>query len=207
MTTLDLTIGAIEEAIGRPFESWAHTCHATSLAIVKAGLVPGGRVTRGWCNGVSSQHSWVTVEMWRAEWFDADFWQGEALLINPAALIIDPTLWSYRDDVEGVWVGTLDDGLHVPHGAGSIWDWGKPTRGAGETITRPRGLSPAAKDFLDLIGPLDYEGWSRLIHAPVEGWPSHEILTAVYEVRHLAGIPPIDIIGMYTDHNPKGLYW
>ena len=43
------------------------------------------------------------------------------------ALIVDPTLWSYDDTVEGVWVGSYRDRRHRPHGKGSIWNVG-PTR-------------------------------------------------------------------------------
>jgi hypothetical protein len=46
-----------------------------------------------------------------------------------------------------------------------------------------------------------------LANAPVEGWPAREILTAMAATPRLAACVPIDILGMVTDLNPKGLYF
>lgn len=190
---------AVAEAIGIPFEQWRYQCHTVSLAIVKEGLVEG-RVVRGSCNSVFGQHSWIVP---------LDFYDG--LFIAKDHWIIDPTLWSYDSATDGIWYGNYTDGRHRPHGAGSIWDYGKPyNTGQGEVIelTPSTPLSGAARAFLDMaVGePLDLRGWSLLVHSPVEGWPAREILTAVDETKALCQLTPIDIIGNYTDRNPQGLY-
>jgi hypothetical protein len=186
------TIQEIEQAIDRPFDSWAKDCHAVALAIVKSDLISGDRrVARGWCEGVGGQHSWVVV--------------GKDCYA-PDAQIIDPTLWSYVDSVEGVWYGTTADGLHTPHGAGSIWAWGRPSHGGGESIPSP-DVEGAAADFLKMLGPLDYVGWSVLASsAPVGGWPAAEVIKAMALDKELSGLVPIDRVGMLTDLNPSGLY-
>ena len=63
-----------------------------------------------------------------------------------------------------------------------------------------------ARAFLELVGPLDYHGWGVLAHAPVQGWPSGEILAAITDTKPLAVLVPIDRLGMLTDRNPGGLY-
>lgn len=178
------------EAVLDPLAKWSHQCHAASCAIVKAELVPEARVARGVCEGVGAQHSWVVL---------GDCYADDAL-------IIDPTLWSYDDRVEGIWTGTAKDGRHIPHGKGSIWEWGRPVHTGGETVElEPRApFSQEALDFLGMLGPLDRGGWARLAHAPVEGWPAGEILLAIND--SIGPLVPIDIIGMTTDTNPGGLY-
>jgi hypothetical protein len=152
----------------------------------------GDRVARGFCDGVGGQHSWVVIG-------------GDCY--NPKA-IVDPTLWSYRDDVRGIYVGSTSTYRHRPHGAGSIWDYGKPVRGSGKIIqlTPSRPLSRFALSFLELVEPLDHAGWSHLAHAPVEGWPAGEILAAIDDTEELAALVPIDRLGMLTDRNPGNLY-
>jgi len=176
-----------------PLEDWSHRCHEASIALVKAGV--GFRVARGGCTGVGSQHSWVVV--------------GNNCY-DPDAVIIDPTLWSYRDDVEGIWVGKAKTGWHRPHGAGNIWDWGKPHTSGGQMISlysSGNRLSDGVKAFLDLLGPLDMQGWCALLsHAPVGGWPAKEIVEAAYKTKELKMLIPIDRVGMLTDLNPGGLY-
>lgn len=190
-----ISVKQVEEAWGRPFATTAHQCHAVSLAIVKAKIVPNGRVARGAANGVGSQHSWVVA--------------GDDVY-DPTAWIVDATLWSYRDDVEGVVTtfNIMGGWRHTPHGYGSIWDWGQPTAGGGKPIelTPHDELSRAARTFLDLLGPLDMQGWMQLAHAPMMGWPSSEIVAAMYDTEFLRALIPIDIVGMLTDRNPQGLY-
>lgn len=174
-----------------PLANWFHHCHGASKAIVEADLWTC-RVARGFCEGVTSQHSWVVLGK---DCYD------------PSAGIIDPTLWSYCDDIEGVWTGTMKDGLHTPHGAGSIWKWGQPVAGDEDPIELDPGETPfsqAALDFLELLGPLDRMGWGRLANAPVEGWPAAEIMPAIN--RSVGPLVPIDIIGMLTNENPGNLY-
>lgn len=186
-----------------PLNEWAAQCHAASLRLVKSGVLPEtARVARGTCTGVGGQHSWVCVE-------------GDCY--DPHHTVIDPTLWSYDDTVEGIWIGCADGRPHIPHGTGSIFEYGQPSYQGGEIIPLPVGdLSVAACSFLRLLGPfskdgtefvgLDREGWAQLAHAPVGNWPSGEIFAAMYEHPNLGAIIPIDIVGMATDLNPQGLY-
>lgn len=191
MTTKERTHD-IEEVLA-PLERWSCQCHAASITVVKSGVVAPARVARGTCTGVFGQHSWVVLG---DDCYDDD------------AEIIDPTLWSYDDSVEGIWTGTYQDGRHRPHGKGSIWEWGRPDEASGPVIelTPRQPFSDEAQDFLDLLGPLDEEGWAVLAHAPVEGWPAKEILSAMLDTKELGHRIPIDIVGMVTDRNPGGLY-
>jgi hypothetical protein len=193
-------LGEIEEAIGRPVAEWSHQCHAVSLAIVRSGLLgdPGqdARVARGGCKGVGSQHSWIVLG--RNCW-DTGLW------------VADPTLWSYTrtDPAVSVWRNSL--GRHVPHGTGSIWAYGAPENCAIEDaiwLERQEGLSGEARAFLECCGPLDRRGWMFLANAPVQEWPSREIIEAIADDPQLgAALVPIDILGMLTSRNPDGLYW
>lgn len=190
-----LTVEQVVEAIDIPFEQWSHQCHAISISIVKSDLIEGPRrVARGSCNGVGGQHSWVVV--------------GDDCYAENAQ-IIDPTLWSYRKDVEGIWYGTPNSPFkHTPFGSGSIFEYGKPVSQGGPPIelTPSKSLSREAALFLRLLGPLDREGWSMLLHAPVGFWPAREIIEAADDTSELCSITPIDILGMVTDRNPHGLY-
>lgn len=177
-----------------PLDQWSHQCHAASTRIVKDPSFPfEARVARGFCQKVGGQHSWVVLGM--------DCYA-------PDALLVDPTLWSYDSSVQGIWTGSnKEPGSHVPHGAGSIWEYGRPNYPEEEIIelTPPQGeWSSEARDFLDLLGPLDMKGWVELAHYPVEGWPAREIIEAINE-KWPARVP-IDILGMVTDLNPSGLY-
>lgn len=180
------------EQLLAPLDRWACRCHAASLEIVRSGILgEPSRVARGWCRGVGAQHSWVVI--------------GDDCYA-PDARIIDPTLWSYDSEVDGIWTGNAADGLHHPHGGGLIWDWGRPQAGNGPVVELEpaKPFSQEAIDFIELLGPLDYDGWAGLAHAPVEGWPSGEIIAAIAD--KFPGLVPIDIIGMVTDRNPNGLY-
>ena len=184
----------LEAAVGLPLDAWAHQCHGVSLAIVRAGVLGQPcRVARGRCRGVGSQHSWVVV--------------GLDCYASPA-LIVDPTLWSYVPEVEGVYLGDDRPHGHAPHGAGSIWNYGRPAPPTGPVIelAGAGSLSRSARDFLDLLGPLDRSGWSVLANSPVEGWPAGEILAAMHRTVGLSHFVPIDVLGMVTDLNPGGLY-
>lgn len=174
-----------------PLDHWAARCHGASYAIVEAELWTC-RVARGMCKGVSSQHSWVVLG---------------TNCYDRKAGIIDPTLWSYDDDVKGIWSGSMEDGLHTPHGTGSIWEWGRPVSGGDKPMELDPGETPFSVEalaFLDALGPLDRMGWARLANAPVEEWPAAEIMPAIN--RSIGPLVPIDIIGMLTNENPSGLY-
>ena len=190
---MKISKAVVEKVTGLPFAETAGKCHQVSIALVHKAVLPdGARVARGSCAGVPGQHSWVVI--------------GDPY--SPDAQIIDATLWSYRDEVEGVWHGTAADGLHVPHGAGLIFDWGKPAAGDGPVIgLDDDGLSDEAVAFLEDIGELDAVGWMRLFsQAPVVGWPAGEIIARAFEHEQLQALIPIDRVGMLTDINPGGLY-
>lgn len=176
---------------------WAFNCHAASAQLVKTEAfqneVGPCRVARGACVGVAGQHSWVVL--------------GDNCY-NDRATIVDPTLWSYDESVKGVWVGSYRDKLHRPHGKGSIFRWGRPDPAIGPEVklTPTKPLSGGAQAFLELLGPLDKNGWRILAHAPVEGWPAGEIIEAMLDTEGLSQWIPIDIVGMVTDRNPEGLY-
>jgi hypothetical protein len=183
---------ALEVGTDKTLEDYAHQCHQASVQVVRSKLLTPSRVARGTCEGVGSQHSWVVLAN---DCYDDD------------AIIVDPTLWSYDESVEGIWVGSYRDGRHRPHGKGNIFEWGRPHPAVGEPLelTPREPWSLDAQDFLDLLGPLDRMGWTTLAHAPVEGWPAGEIIDAMCE-SGLEAVVPIDIVGMVTDRNPNGLY-
>lgn len=183
----------IEQAIDKPFEQWAHNCHTISLAIVKSGVLNApARVARGWAEGVGAQHSWIVI--------------GDPY--DEKTVIIDPTLWSWDSSVQGIWTGTLLDGIHKPYGMGNIFDGGPPTACGSEILAFDRtGLSVAACFFLDMVEPLDAGGWNSLFNGPQQGWPAKEILTQTYNQPTLRCLVSIDILGMQTDINPQGLYF
>lgn len=178
-----------------PLDMWDKQCHAASLRIVQSGIIPAScRVARGWHPHVRGQHSWVVIG---------------ANVYDPSA-IIDATLWSYDDRVTNI---VYEQGIAKmnwrPHGAGLIWDTGKPPppREAPVMLTPTRPLSHAAQHFIDyVLGPLDRRGWSHLVHGGMEGWPSSEIVEAILDTPGLAAVVPIDIQGMVTNRNPDGIY-
>lgn len=178
----------------QPLEHWAHQCHAASMDLLGRAGFEEARIARGSCTGVGGQHSWVVMGH-------------NVYAFN--AVIVDPTLWSYDRAVRGVWVGSAQDGRHVPQGGhGNIWSWGKPAPAESEpvTLTPSQPLSPDALAFVDLLGPLDRVGWMRLMDAPVAGWPAAEIVAAMDDTPALEALVPIDLLGMLTDRNPGGLY-
>lgn len=175
----------------KPLSRWSKQCHAASLELVKAGVAD--RVARGWCNGVPGQHSWAVIGM---DCYD------------PEAVIIDSTLWSYGAGDPAIFIQRLGAGTYRPHGAGSIWNFGKPEPATGPVIelTPEIPLGNEAVFFLAMLGGLDCRGWSTLAHSPAGGWPAGEILAAIKDTEELAALVPIDRIGMLTDRNPGGLY-
>jgi hypothetical protein len=193
MTTTNLDLAEIEAALGRPIEDFAFDCHGAALTIVRSGVVDG-RVARGWCHGIASQHSWVVIG---DDCYDAE------------APIIDAVFWCYQADMEpGIWTGTMFDDLHHPHGEGSIWAYGKPPEPVGEVIPLAVELEGDARRFMDIAAPygLDHHGWIVLAGSPVGGWPAREITEAMLDTEALAPLVRIDIAGMLTDRNPDGLY-
>lgn len=183
-----------------PLDEWAHNCHAASIQIVQQLPVGAARVARGAARGVVSQHSWMIVGM---DCYDE------------RALIVDPTLWSYREDVDGVWTGTYADHIHRPHGYSTqtMIEWGCPVGGDDDPIELnwpEGGPSIEAKMWLGMFERttnLDRQFWSMLAnHAPTKGWPIGEFLAAMDDTPDVTALVPIDILGMLTDRNPGGLY-
>lgn len=201
------TIEEIGSVIGVPPTEWHGQCHAVSLAIVRAGIIPHARVARGTCRGVRGQHSWIVGPT-------ANGRLGDCYADN--AVIIDPTLFAYRDDVEGVYALHADvDGWHVPHGKGPhIMNHGRPPK------PRPDGPGPIdlsgeamaemdadARSWINtMFGPLDRDGWTHLAHTTVIGWPAEQIVRAMALDRRLWTLIPIDRVGMLTALNPGDLY-
>lgn len=191
---------AVAEEIGMPLEHWPHQCHAVSIQIVRYLPVGAARVARGAARGVIGQHSWVVLGM---DCMDMD------------AEIVDPTLFSYDETVEGIWTGTMRDDRHRPHGwtTTRLIEWGCPEGGDGDPIELnwPGGQpSSAARFWLNMFEShtnLDRQFWSRLVnHAPLKGWPVGEFIAAMDDTPDVTALVPIDILGMFTDRNPNGLY-
>lgn len=185
----------IESLLGG-LDRFAHQCHAASLALAEADVLARPvNVARGVLPGISGQHSWAVV--------------GDPY--DPTAVIVDLTAWSYdvkrpevipphsMTTVPRVWVTTGAAGGHRPHGAGSIWEYGAPACGDGESIVLQGQVSDEARSFLMLVAEmhgrdgLDVRGWMNLLKSPVEGWPSREIVAAAVKTPSLAALVPIDI--------------
>ena len=190
-------VAGIAAEIGRPATEWANDCHRISLAVLRTGRFGPGRICRGWAPGIGSQHSWIVLGDNR---YDLD------------ATIVDPTMIATggppgREAV--ILVGTAAKLGHRPHGYGLAWNAPMPEAGDGTPIalTPTAALSREAREFLDSLGPLDLKGWMGVAHLPVMGWPAGEIFAAMNDTRPvLSCLIPIDILGMTTDLNPKGLY-
>lgn len=196
-----MTPEEFETLTGRPLASAAFDCHGASLQLVRA-LRAGGellgltsaRVARGNATGMFSQHSWVVLGH---DCYDRK------------TRILDPTLWCYEEKEPYVWEGTLADGVHHPHGAGSVWNYGRPPPPTGPKIELAVDPGEVARMFLEMAAPdgLDRRGWEVLLHGPVNNWPAREIIEAALDTPALTAILPVDIVGMVTDRNPGGLYW
>lgn len=217
MNTLTVPTDVAELAqkiAGHDGSSWALNCHVASIAVVNSGLFPGSRVARGAALGVGGQHSWVVLPSENTlpvELVDP---------YDPDARIFDPTLWSYDENVKGLWTGP-NLLRHQPKGLGQIDMDALPYYdGSGSNeIVMPREvankLSYKARDFLLEIGAVTYGSrevkmppvnWMHLGNAPVQGWPAAEIIEAMYHTPGLSAFVPVDIAGMLTTLNPEGLY-
>jgi hypothetical protein len=184
----------LSDATGVPFFQWARRCHEMSLKVLRTGRFGRGRVARGTCEGVGSQHSWIVL--------------GDDVY-DDSAPIVDPVLWSYRDDVDGIFAGFPEEHGHVPHGSGAYFTGARPYHHGGPdiTLTPAVPLSTAARHFLETLLPLDLHGWGEVAHLPAGGWPSAEIISAMCDTPGLGVLVPVDIVGHLTDRNPSGLYW
>lgn len=203
-----------QKVSGHDGSSWAFNCHVASIAVVNSGLFPGSRVARGAAIGVGGQHSWVVLPGITTP-------PGELVdPYDPNARVFDPTLWSYDERVQGIWDGP-NLARHQPKGLGQIDMDALPYYdGSGSNeIEMPREianqLSYQARDFLLNLGAISYGSrkvamppvnWMQLGNMPVQGWPSAEIIEAMYHTPGLAAFIPVDIAGMLTTLNPEGLY-
>lgn len=201
----ELTEAIIEEAMCgtepshyQDFGDFARDCHSVSLALVRSGLLGKGgrrlRVARGACRGVGGQHSWVTL----------------GSPYDPTSTIVDLTLWSYDPTAARIHVQDGMGDRYRPHGFGFIFDSEKPHSRGGEPMPLAMDrLSPQARQFLHIIGPLDAPGWAALwSRTGMLGWPSGEIMAAFIEqYPAMRSFIPIDLVGMLTDTNPESLYW
>jgi hypothetical protein len=186
----------IEAAVGEPCVAWGNRCHEMSVKVLRTGLFGPGRVVRGITAGPTGQHSWIVLGDDPYETY---------------ALIVDPTIWFYHRAPDRAFIHVVRNQprLYVPNGAGNIWEHGAPPDPAGEIIRLKAegGLSDLARTFLEFCGPLDRRGWMFLANAPVEGWPSREIMEAIADDPQLGpALVPIDVLGMLTDRNPGDLY-
>jgi len=190
--------------IGVPYSKWAGKCHQIALAILRTGEFGPGRIARGRAPGVRSQHSWIVL--------GDDVYDGQAIIVDPT---ITPSMAREHGgdspllaDADPIVVSMAHRLPHRPHGAGSIWAYGRPenARGAVIELTPAQPLSGLAQSFLDMLGPLDIRGWGFLAHCPVRDWPAGEIIAAMDDTPELKALVPIDILGMVTDRNPGGLY-
>ena len=192
----------LAEKIGIPADRWVNRCHEVSLALLKTGAFGPGRVARGLCEGVIGQHSWIVL--------GSDVYAGDAVIVD-ATHPVRHELYATSTDADDTPIMVSDSATgqtHFPHGRGSIWNHGRPAPASGTPIElAPREpLSLDAKRFLKLLGPLDRQGWAALAHAPMQDWPSGEIIAAMDDTEELQALIPIDILGMVTSRNPGGLY-
>jgi hypothetical protein len=184
--------GRLSELIGTPFPQWAKRCHEISTGLLQTGVFGPGRIARGWCDGVPGQHSWIVIGN---DCYDRK------------AVVVDPTLWSYKEGVTGIWIGP-NRVLHTPHRAGSCFTESMPQHHGGPDIelTPAKPFSVLAKSWLDILGPLDRLGWADVAHLPVLDWPAAEIISAMYNTPQLRAVIPIDVVGMLTDRLPE-YFW
>lgn len=204
------SIEDIAEAIGVPANQWRNRCHEISLMVVKSGIIapPGPdtcRVARGVAigYGIGSQHSWISLG-----------WP-----FDPDTVYVDVTAHAWGE-VEGIVCYTAMDAYkrfeqgdpsHVAHGfqPSSIWKFGRPSEPTGEPIALDAsGLSDTAQSFLEILGPLDTDGWADLLRYPQGAWPCREIANAIVaQVPRVMVDVPIDVLGHASDANPSGYYW
>jgi hypothetical protein len=195
-------IDGIADLAHLPVANWYKNCHIASLAIVRTGAFGPSGVARGWAGGVRSQHSWIVIG-------EAPQGARRPGPWDASAVVADPTLWSYQGAEPYVHFGKNTLKTHVPHGTGSIWAYGHPDNcapGAAVELSWKEPPSKAAQVFTECLGPLDRRGWTALAYYPVEGWPAGEIIGAIADTFGECYVP-VDILGMTTERNPRGLYW
>jgi hypothetical protein len=189
----------LSQAVGVPYPQWGRRCHEISLKLLRTGRFGRGRVARGWCPGVDSQHSWIVL--------------GDDVY-DPNAIIVDPTVHAYVPEAFGIYVQYIGESPHRPHGYGyrtgisDVLDAEARDPDAYENVdlTPASPLSPVTLGFLDALLPLSRAGWAVLAEGPMCGWASGEIIAAMADTDELRALVPIDILGMVTDRNPSQLY-
>lgn len=188
-----LRVANVEKAIGIPRDKWANRCHEVAYALLVSSLMDDvtARMARGWAQGISSQHSWIVT--------------GNDVY-DKTAKIIDPTYASNRGSRPMI---MIVDNLtsHSPHGYGEFSKFPE-SKGGKEFL--PEFVSPSTRLWADMasmeVGPLDAFWWAKMFSGPMGGWPSRELVNWAYEEPALRALIPIDIVGMLTDRNPRGLY-
>ena len=198
---MNLTLDDALELADITKEQASHNCHAVSLALINHPEFPTARIARGACSNpdaiIGGQHSWVVIGT------DA---------YDPYATVIDPTIWSYSDTIDGLVITTMQDGEYHPHGwveGMNMMAWGRPDTPHGDILELADNYEPSARAslFIDMLGPLDWQGWSIMLsQAPITGWPAGEITAAAENTPALSPIIPIDRLGMLTNTNPNNLY-
>lgn len=203
-----VSVEEVAREIGWPSEEWKNNCHAVSVQAVRSGLLgtpgPTCRVVRGWAvgYGIDTQHSWIAM---------GHPYDPETEIVDLTAHCWGEVLGAVHTTVGQAYRGAYAYSRgHLPHGykPGSIFEYGRPDP-VGELVELPRhGLSEMAGAFLDVLGPLSYQGWADLVEYPHGGWPAQEICEAIVDrLPRAAAYIPIDVVGHATDRNPDGLYW
>lgn len=189
-----LTVGAVERAIDTPRELWQNRCHEISLALLKSNLFDGveARMARGAGMHIGSQHSWIVT--------GRDVYDDKAI-------VVDPT-WSSTVMSKPLVMFVPNLTAHRPHGYGEFEKY--PPHGDGEEIGPP-DPSQRLSDWIKVARlangePLDLKFWVGMVHGPMLGWPSAEVVDWLCSVSTMVAFVPIDLQGMLTDRNPNGLY-
>jgi hypothetical protein len=200
-------VDGIAALIDVPYEDWAGNCHGISYKVLASGAFGPGRIARGRAAGVMSQHSWIVL--------GNDVYDSRAVIVDPT---IRPWLaragagGGIEDGARKVLTGILVDEAanlsHRPHGSGQIWNAARPACGNGGIVelTLRKPLSEEAQEFLEMLGPMDIQGWMMLANGPMGGWPAGEIIAAMDDTKELRALIPVDILGHVTDRNPGKLY-
>lgn len=206
---LDLSVQNIENHMQMQWRSWADNPLKSSLALVHSGFFReqaiGARVVTGTHGSFDSDHTWIV--------FDAAVERPEDVdIFDPYTEILDLSLWSHMHGINLVQLAdSSGDLLWIPAGYGDIEYFGVPESNSivdAVELTPKRPFSHRASYFLtERVGLLDAKGWQQLAHAPLGGWPSREIITAMVQTPAVAPLIPTAIVSVATNLNPQGVSW
>lgn len=188
-----VSLEAVRLATKVPLGKWHVAAHQVCLDLVRSGLFPYARVVQGTSPRVHARHFWLSLS---------------EDVYDKYATLVDPTLWCHDPSLRGVWVGTLEHGIHHPLGIGYLWDHTYPENSSfADTVTIPKeGLSTRAKYFLSRVEPLNRDGWAELMRSPMQGWPSGEIIDQMKHTPELSDLVPEALEGMLTNRDPNGAW-